>query len=155
LLSVQGWVGPEGADQDFVYADSWFEVKSTGASASSIIISSLEQLDSPDAGKLIIVRIDKTAPEKPGAVSLNETVRHVRDKLAADAEALDLYQVKLAAYGYMDLQEYSEQKYFCSGVQRYRVDELFPKLTRKSIPAQILSLLYELNLPSLESWREE
>ena len=45
LAAVQGWVGPDGADQDFVYTDGWHEVKSVGAAASSVTISSLEQLN--------------------------------------------------------------------------------------------------------------
>ena len=40
LPAVQGWVGPDGADQDFVYADNWHEVKSVGVSADSVKISS-------------------------------------------------------------------------------------------------------------------
>lgn len=42
FAAVQGWVGPDGADQDFVYADGWREVKSVGAAASSVTVSSLE-----------------------------------------------------------------------------------------------------------------
>lgn len=152
LSAVQGWIGADGADQDFVYADGWREVKSAGTSATSITISSLEQLDCSDDGELVIMRIDKTAPEKAGSFSLNDVVQQVSEKLVADADAFDLFQSKLSSYGYMDLQEYSEQKYFCSGTQHYRVDETFPKLTRKNIPAQIVSLHYELNLPFLTEW---
>lgn len=155
LMAVQGWVGADGADQDFVYADCWYEIKSTGLSSSSVIISSLEQLDCEDDGELVVIRIDKTAPKKAGAFSLNDIVRQICDKLAADVGVLDLFQAKLSAYGYMDLNEYSEPKYYCSRVQRYTVDESFPKLTRKIIPEQILSSHYELNLTALADWQKE
>lgn len=155
IAVIQGWVGADGADQDFIYPDGWFEVKSVGASAVSVTISSLEQLDCADNGELVIKRIDKTAPEKAGAFSLNDVVRRISFILAGNAEALDLFCAKLSAYGYMDLQEYSEQKYFCSSTQRYFVDESFPKLTRANVPAQISALHYELDLPSLAGWRKD
>jgi hypothetical protein len=155
LSAVQGWAGADGADQDFVYADGWFEVKSIGASAVSVTISSLEQLDCTTDGELVIKRIDKTTPEKIGAVSLNEMVHRICDKLANDVDALDLFYAKLYNYGYIDLQEYSEQKYYCSATQWYRVDDSFPRFTKKSIPTQIISLHYELSLPSLVAWLKE
>jgi hypothetical protein len=152
LSAVQGWVGADGADQDFVYADGWFEVKSIGVSAISVSISSLEQLTNPDDGELVIMRLDKVAPEKASALSLNDIVRQVSDALIGSADALDLLRSKLNAYGYIDLQEYSVQKYYCSSVQRYRVDASFPKLTKQNVPQQVESLHYELSLPSLADW---
>lgn len=155
LMAVQGWVGADGADQDFVYADCWYEIKSTGLSSSIVTISSLEQLDCKDDGELVIMRIDKAAPEKADAFSLNDIVRQICNKLAADDGALDLFQAKLSAYGYMDLNEYSEPKYHCSRSQHYTVDGSFPKLTRKTIPEQIVSLHYELDLIALADWQKE
>ena len=75
--------------------------------------------------------------------------------LVDDAEASDLFRSKLSAYGYIDVQEYSKQKYYCSGTQRYLVNESFPKLTKTKVPAQISALRYELDLPSLTDWRKE
>lgn len=155
LAAIQGWVGADGADQDFIYTDGWFEIKSVGASAVSVTISSLEQLDCADNGELVIKRIDKTAPEKAGAFSLNDVVRRISSILIGNPEALDLFHSKLSAYGYIDLKEYSEQKFFCSSTQRYLVDESFPKLTRANVPAQISALHYELDLLSLTGWRKD
>ena len=153
--AIQGWAGADGADQDFIYPDGWFEVKSIVVSATSVTISSLEQLDCVDAGELIIQRIDKVAPDKAGAFSLNEVVHRIIEKLIGDAEAIDLFHAKLSAYGYIDLQEYSEQKYFHTGTARYYVDESFPKLTVKNVQPEIVSAHYELNIPSLAQWKKE
>lgn len=152
LATVQGWSGADRADQDFMYPDGWFEVKSIGASATSVTISSLEQLDCQDEGELVLMRIDKVAPERAGAFSLNDIVRRICDTLAG--EALNLFRTKLMAYGYLDLHEYSEQKYYCSAIQRYNVDDTFPRLTAKIVPAQLVSLHYELDLPALECWQK-
>jgi hypothetical protein len=115
----------------------------------------LEQLACFDTGELVIQRIDKVAPDRAGAFSLNEVVRRISETLIGDDDALDLFRTKLSEYGYIDLQEYSEQKYYLSGTQRYRVDEAFPKLTAKTVPAQVVSAHYELNLPSLIDWKKE
>ena len=155
LSVIQGWAGADGADQDFVYPDGWFEVKSISVSATSVLISSLEQLYGADIGELVVQRIDKTVPNKAGAFSLNEIVLRISEILLNDADALDLFRAKLSAYGYIDLQEYSEQKYFHAETIVYRVDEFFPRLTTQSVPTQIVSAHYELNLPSLIEWKKE
>ena len=152
MAAVQGWSGADGADQDFIYPDGWFEIKSIGLSAVSVTISSLEQLKREDDGELVVCRIDKAPPDRTGAVTLNDIVRRMSVSLIGHADALDLFRTKLSQYGYIDLQEYSEQKYYCSGVLRYRVDESFPRLTSKNVPAQVVALRYELNLPSLADW---
>lgn len=152
LTAIQGWSGADSADQDFMYPDGWFEVKSLGASATSVTISSLEQLDCEDEGELVIMRIDKVAPERAGAFSLNDVVRRISDSL--DGDSLSMFRSKLMAYGYLDLQEYSEQKYHCSAKQLYKVDDTFPRLTAKLVPPQVASLHYELDLPALVNWQK-
>ena len=155
IVAVQGWSGPNGADQDFTYPDGWFEIKSIGLSAVCVSISSMQQLDCADDGELVIYRVDKVAPDKAGALSLNDLVHRINSRVETDCEALDLFRSKLGAYGYIDLQEYSLQKYFCSGKQRYRVDESFPRLTGENTPNAVISLQYDLDLPSLASWLKE
>ena len=155
LTAIQGWVGADGADQDFIYEDGWHEIKSVGTSATCVTISSLEQLDCADEGELVVIRIDKAAPDKAGALSLNDAVLQISSKLTGAADALDLFRLKLSAYGYIDLREYSEQKYYCSGSQRYSVDDTFPRLIRRNIPTQVESLRYELSLSSLAEWLKD
>lgn len=150
LQEIQGWVGADGADQDFMYSDGWFEVKAVGASSSSVTISSLEQLDRDDEGELVIIRIDKVAPKSVGAITLNDVVHRIRIML--DDDARNLFDSKLMFYGYLDLQEYGEQKYHHSSTQHYKVNRIFPRLTRKLVPPQIESLRYELSLSALAEW---
>ncbi len=152
LTAIQGWAGADGADQDFIYENGWYEVKSVGVSATSVTISSLEQLDCDGEGELVIMRIDKASPDKAGALSLNDAVRQISNNIADTSDALDLFHSKLSAYGYIDLQEYSEQKYYCSGSKRYSVNDTFPRLIRRNIPSQVEALRYELSVSSLADW---
>lgn len=152
LYAVNGWTGPEGSDQDFMYTEGWYEIKTVGVSSSNATISSLEQLDCYEEGELVIMRVDKVAPSKANAISLNDLVSRIRAKLSSDLEAKEIFQQKLASYGYIDLQEYSQTKYYFSKMHRYIVNESFPRLTKKNVPNEITSSHYELNLPSLDNW---
>ena len=152
LEAVQGWSGAESADQDFMYSDGWYEIKSIVAAAPTVSISSLEQLDCADTGELVVMRIDKSTPERSGAVSLYEVVQRINDALSVDVQALDLFQTKLMTYGYLDLHEYAEQKYIHSSTQHYRVDDSFPRLTKNDAPPQIVAAHYEIDLASLGIW---
>lgn len=155
FAAVQGWVGPDGADQDFVYADGWHEVKSVGVSTSSVKISSLEQLANSDPGELVVVLIDKCAPERSGAVSLGEQVDRTLERVHEDADALSLLESKLIRYGFIDLPDYREQKYVCSGKMRFRVDADFPRLTADNVAPQIIETQYSISLAGIEGWRME
>lgn len=155
FAAVQGWVGPDGADQDFVYVDGWHEVKSVGAAAASVTISSLEQLANGDPGELVVVFIDKCAPERRGAISLGEQVDIALAQVREDENALSLLESKLMRYGYIDLPEYREQKYVCSGRTRFLVDADFPRLTADAVMPQIIAAQYSISLAAIESWRVE
>ena len=152
LEAVQGWSGAESADQDFMYSDGWYEIKSIVASAPTVSISSLEQLDCADDGELVVMRIDKSAPERSGAVSLYEVVQRIKDTLSAETQALDLFQTKLITYGYLDLQEYAEQKYMHSSTQHYGVNHSFPRITKNNVLPQIVAAHYEIDVASLVDW---
>ena len=155
LSAVQGWVGPDGADQDFVYADSWYELKSVGVSATSVKISSLEQLANSDYGELVVMLIDKCAPEHSGAVSLGEQVDRIFSRVNEDDDVHALLENKLIRYGFIDLPEYREQKYICSGEIHYRVEAGFPRLTVNNVVPQIIEAQYSISLASIEDWRIE
>lgn len=153
LEIVQGWVGPDGGDQDFVYSDGWYEIKAVGLSATSVSISSLEQLDNADKGALIVMRIDKCAPEKKEAFSLNSLVQSIKISISSEVDASILFEHKLAQYGYIELPDYSEQKYYFSGYKEYFVDSRFPRIIRKSVPIQVVDAQYSLSILSLEDWK--
>lgn len=153
LDAVQGWVGPDGADQDFVYVDGWHEVKSVVSGASSVSISSLEQIPNMEPGELVVMFIDKCAAEHRGAVSLGEQVDLTLARVSSDDRALSLAESKLLRYGYIDLQEYREQKYVFSACARFYVDSDFPRLSAANVMPQIIAAHYSISLAGIESWR--
>lgn len=132
--AIDGWVGPEGADQDFQYPDGWHEIKATGVSSPEVGISSIEQLDNDEPGELIIVRIDKCADDKKGSITLRTMVQAILPFLNSNFSALEAYNAKLSQVGYMDLPEYDHQSYYISDMEVYSVDSEFPRLRRTSVP---------------------
>lgn len=150
--ALAGWVGPDGADQDFVYSDGWHEIKTTGISSTEVTISSIEQLDSDDTGELVVMRVDKCAPAKPGAFSLFSLVHRLFFMLNGEPASLESFVSKLNCVGYIDLPIYDEQKYVFSSQQCYTVSEAFPRLRRSALPAAIVNGSYTLSLPSIQAW---
>lgn len=153
--AVNGWVGPNGADQDFVYDGVWHEVKAVGVAATAVKISSAEQLGTGSIpGELVIERIDKCAPETQGAFTLNQLVKRIYNALQADGEAIDAYIVKLNSLGYINMPEYDVTKYNYSGEEVYSVDDDFPRISRDDLRPEIESVNYVLSIPSISSWKK-
>lgn len=154
LDAIVGWVGPDGADQDFVYDDGWHEIKTTGASSSGITISSVEQLDNVEKGELIINRIDKCAPAQAGAFTLYGLVHQIINTIRSYPDALDTFIIKLATAGYIDMKEYDQQKFVFASRQIFDVNESFPRIRRKDLPVEIMNTTYVLSIPSLITWQK-
>ena len=152
--ALAGWSGPEGADQDFVYADCWYEIKVTGVSSISVSISSVEQLDRNDDGKLVIYRIDKCAPDQADSFTLYGLVHNIIDLMIQCGENSDELMLKLGSAGYIDMREYDKQ-YFClSSKKIYIVNNSFPRIRRRDIPDEIINMEYQINIPSIKHWEE-
>lgn len=151
-VAIAGWIGPDGADQDFVYENGWHEIKATGASASQITISSVEQLDNPDEGELVVFRIDKCAPAYPGAVTLYAMVHRLYGLLTASVGALDDFVLKLGSAGYIDMLDYDKDHFSVSSRCSYIVDTAFPRISRSELPVEVVNAEYQLDLPSLNPW---
>ena len=150
--ALAGWVGPDGADQDFVYADGWHEIKTTGVSSSEVTVSSVEQMDCDPPGELIVMRIDKCAPAHAGAFTLYGLVHQIMNLITNSIGTIDAFVLKLGSIGYIDMPEYDQQNFAFSSKQVYEVESSFPRVTRKEIPAEIVNLSYTLSIPGLSSW---
>lgn len=151
--AVTCWMGPEGADQDFIFSTIWHEVKATGIGSKTVSISSLEQLNVAFPGLLVLYFVDKTAPNENASFTLLSKMAEIRDALKNNQTALNLFNEKLLRRGFIDVKEYEDYWYRLSGTQRYKVDNTFPKLINSNVPSQIASAGYEISLNAIESWR--
>ena len=151
--ALESWCGPEGADQDFIYDDTWTEVKAVAMASATISISSLEQLDTDIDGSLMLYRIDKTTDTDGNGFTLKDIVQNTRVLFSDNLKCRELFDLRLFQYGYKDIFEYGKQKYRFCGAEGYRVDGTFPKLTRNNIAYQIISARYAIDLASIAAFR--
>ena len=149
---ITGWMGPEGADRDFVFQDCWYEIKTLDPAAALIGISSIEQLDTRVQGELVLMFVEKTAPEAPGAITLNSQVEHIRKMLRNDYGAQLTYEEKLVSAGYIERIEYDDIYFTQRGKRRFKVDDTFPALRRGSINDCIAKAQYHLGISGLSHW---
>ena len=153
--ALAGWVGPDGADQDFVYDGEWREIKTTGLSSDQISIHSLEQLGTKaDKGVLVIYRIDSCAPEQNGAFNLRELINNITKLFDGDFDLVEKLTNKLNSVGYIDMEIYDRFPYKYFKDEQYYVDNEFPRITREEIRSEIIKCDYVLSISSIDKWRE-
>ena len=153
-VSLNAWVGPEGSDQDYLFETEWCEIKSTTIASVAVSISSLQQLDREDKGKLIVYFLDKTSANGERTVSLPEVINDVKSILPTPL-LVDIFCCKLAMYGYYfkDSERYADYRFRFAEKREYEVRAGFPKLTRKNVPNGILNAVYELDFSSIDQFK--
>ena len=147
LPAVEGWVGPLDSAQDFHYPDCLFEVKSIRSGASTVMISSAEQLD--DIGLpllLVIVMLDTAERGTADAFCLPDIVNGLRRQLEGNAMASSLFEERLIAAGYIDREEYQSHWYKAGAIRQFDVCEEFPRIMRSQLTSGIGKVKYELDL---------
>ena len=152
--ALQSWIGPDKADQDFVCSDLWYEVKATVSGAETVRISSIEQLDTDCNGELVIVYLDKTSYANPNRITLNGIVLEIEKELE-NGEQKRLFGDILIRQGYVHRNEYDEQGFVCTLINRYAVGSSFPALRRQSIPAAISNSNYSLSISAIQDFLKE
>ena len=152
--TLDGWVGPQGAPQDFCYDEMWREIKTTGVASDKVCIHSFEQLGTGnDVGELIVYRIDACAPEHADAFTIRMLIKDVM-ALLPDDECKDILISKLADVGYIDLEQYDRYFYVYSSFVTYTVNDSFPRITRETTRTEIVKCEYTLSIPTLERWKK-
>ncbi len=152
--ALAGWVGPDGADQDFVYDSIWREIKTTGLSSDQISIHSLEQLGNrSETGELYIYRVDSCAPEAEGAFTLRKIIKTLIGIFDGDIELIESFTDKLNAVGYVDMEIYDKYPYKYFKNDLYDVNDTFPRITREDIRPEITKTEYILSISSISNWK--
>jgi Putative PD-(D/E)XK family member, (DUF4420) len=147
--AVEAWCGADGAHQDFIFGDTAVEIKSlSGRERSAVRISSEDQLEALTTTLFLVVYKLSDLPESNHAVSLNDLVSAIENELM-DADVLEQFSHKVAAYGYVPLMDYEVPRLMTSSTQVFRVVEGFPRLVRSLIPTGIARLSYDIELEKL------
>jgi hypothetical protein len=152
---IEAWLGPLDSHQDFIFMNTAVEIKAiSGKERNSIWISSLDQLQATvDNLYLKIYRLGTTVDQDQG-MSLNDLVSAVEQKIES-AEVLAQFLERLAATGYIPLDQYNEPKFLVLEEKTFQVDQGFPKLTKDTMPPGIEKATYEIDLSAIESFISE
>lgn len=149
---INSWQGPEGYYQDFVFSNTWYEVKAISKRSEKISISSVEQLDVNNEGTLYIISLDKVDSVTDNMITLNSIIRMVKEKLKDDLPQLDKFMVRLDQIGYSYSKEYDEYIFEIGKIRSYTVDNNFPRLRRNNIPIEIAKVKYEIIISCINNW---
>lgn len=150
------WTGPRKLPQDFIVDDTWYEVKTISSNKSEVRISSIEQLDSSNDGKLIVVNADKTSLTNERATNLNKLYLQIMEEIKDDSVKTE-FSTLLLRFGYYPRAEYETADYTfeIKQIQQYKVTPSFPCLRRAAIPESIIAADYTISLPVILPFREE
>lgn len=150
LVVIGAWKTHKDASRDFIFDDTWSEVKTIESTKDYITISSIDQLDHDTSGTLIVFKLDKTEETDPTGISLNSMVESVRNEISFQAET-ELNQ-KLLSRGYSYNEQYDHFLFLFKGVNQYHIDNDFPCITRDMLSPAIIRADYDIRLNQIERW---
>ena len=148
-IPLNAWVGPQGADQDFIFSDHSYEIKTIRVNGETISIASLDQLSSSLPITLVVIELIKVGLGDSQAFNLNEYVTKIENLIYSDPAALMIFRSTLLESGYVRHDYYDKFYFSLNAVTRYQVVEDFPKLTAANVPDAIASCQYTLKLEDL------
>lgn len=151
LEAVSSWVGPLGADQDFLFSDLAIEVKAIGPGTEGLSISSLRQLVAAVPLSIRVLTLRPASPGEKGAITLNSLVLRLEGSLSSSPDALALFRERLLGAGYVEDEHYDGVAFETLLAENLNVTESFPKLTLDSVPEGIVSASYVISLEAVRS----
>lgn len=154
---LQAWSGPyRGTDFKFVDA-SGIEVKSTRVPARTVQISSEHQLATPPGGLHLFVRpLTTVSPEDAAGTALLDLVALAQTALLESPTTRALWDTAIETIGFDETDAYYRQWRFVStDWQAYAVLEGFPRVIPAVLPTGVSSVSYNLELDSVEIFRED
>ncbi len=152
---IAAWLGPDGADRDYVFPNNWFEIKAVATGKEIVTISSLNQLETDVQGYLVKINVDESNEMDPSANAVSSVINSIRLILQNNPVASQLLEQKLISVGYIDKKVYDDIYFAYKSPVYYLVNDSFPKLTTPSVPREIIGARYDLSLVGIEPWRRE
>lgn len=150
--AISSWSGAEKTRKDFAIDNNWYEIKTINFGKDTVHISSIEQLDSPNEGSLLIYQVEKMAEEYNG-LKLNELVRSILIKIQSINDK-DIFVNKLQDYRYFYNPQYDEFVYEVRNLDEYIVDSEFPRIKRDLIHKAICKASFDLTISNLAQFKK-
>lgn len=148
---INAWTTHKDASRDFIFDNTWNEIKTIQSSADYITISSIDQLDHDMDGILTIYRLDQASKTGSKTYTLNSIIKELRDLLSMTAEA-ELNK-KLLSKGYTYNEQYEKYIFSFGNTLYYTVNSSFPRISRNMLSQAIWAAKYDIGLSEIEEWR--
>jgi hypothetical protein len=145
--ALDAWRGPLDGVQDFAFGTGAIEVKSTSSPSGFLAtIGSLEQLDDSLISPIFVAAVRVTLD--PLGETLPERIGRIRATLAGDPGSLGTFGNLLLHAGFIDFaaQRYTRRFSRTPATRILDVSDKFPRITRASVPVEIRSARYEVDL---------
>lgn len=145
--SILAWCGPEAANQDFHFKNTWFEVKSKSINSNKVTISNEFQLSKKNNGYLVVITMEKSTEINNNSLSLTQMVNKIIEKIT-DVDLKQMFVKKLAKLGFLFKKTEDENYFEVCDIDYYLIDDNFPKI---KIPqdGSIINVKYDINLSKI------
>lgn len=148
MLVVNGWQGPLGSNQDFLFGKTAIEVKTVTANDADVFrVSNLRQVDDTGLDFLGLCHIAYDFREGSGR-NLASLITSVRSLLRGSPDALTVFDDRLLAAGYVepDFSPYAAYGFTERRRSYYRVLDGFPRILESDLSPGIHDVGYSVNL---------
>lgn len=150
--SIGAWSGAEKTRKDFALDHEWYEVKTIDYGKDTVHISSIEQLDSPIEGSLVIFQVERMAEEYDG-ITLNKLVSDIAHRIPSVSDQ-DIFYSKLQDAHYSYNPKYDNHVYELRAIDEYLVSADFPRITRSSISTAIAKASFDLTISEILQYKK-
>ncbi|MBF0841006.1 PD-(D/E)XK motif protein [Staphylococcus lentus] len=150
INGLLAWIGPSGADKDFVFENTWFEVKSKLTNKNEIFISNQNQLESEIDGYLVVASFEKTSELNEESVNLIKLTQQI-EEVIPEKHLKKKFNEKLIGIGFITNELYEDFNFKMLSIDYYKVDDKFPKLYSSMDNNSIINISYEIYLPNLNT----
>lgn len=154
--SILSWSGPDSASKDFSINNTWYEVKTIGANASTVKISSIAQLSSDLTGHLCVVRVEKMSDEfTNGKSSILEILSLILNRISSETIE-DILLSKIAKYGINLQSKEINCRFDVKGLEMFTVTSDFPRISINNNPfPEITNVAYEISVSGIQRFLED
>lgn len=150
IKGLESWVGPIGADKDFIFENTWSEVKTKSVNKDTIHLNSKTQLFSENIGELIVVNYQKSNILSDSSTNLNKISAELLE-LFDSPDLIEKFQFKLANINYVTSDYYDKFNIQILSKERYVVSNEFPSIDTNEIHSAITNIQYDIFLPSISN----
>lgn len=151
--AIKSWSGVDGTSKDFSIETSWYELKTIGTKSPVVQISSISQLDSDSEGRLVINKVEAMSDEYNGVDCCIKSLFNSISNRIIDEELETIFAEKIASTNIFSNDKAVNMKFAVQSTSFYKVDDDFPKLTRKNVGfSEINDVQYSLSVESLKKY---